>query len=326
MVVPFDDTRLPPEQRWLGEGVAQIVSLGFVQHPDIVQVDRARAEAAAHTEVWTEGVVRRAVSAVHADAAVFGQIWREADRVTIQPRVLDVRTGRTESLPRIAVAEIELLPRLSDLPVRCAAALQPLTTEAISARIAKAAHPTDSLRAFEFFARSLAAFYGGDAQSAMDLLLRAIESDRGQFPVAQYELGVVHHKLRNLWKANAQFRAAAQLDPQMPEPYKAIGDLFLAAPRRLGAQAIEAYSRAIYLRPFYADAWVGLGDARAAQDDSDGALFAYEKALTFDPFNATTHVKLGRIWAARGLCNRADEAYQRARELDPGTPDVRCAK
>src|SRR5262249_14593009 len=77
------------------------------------------------------------------------------------------------------------------------------------------------------------------------------------FVVAQYTLGAVHQALGNRWKAAAQFRAATQLDASYPEPYKALGDLFLAAPRRLFDQAVEAYQKAIELRPFYADATSG---------------------------------------------------------------------
>jgi len=326
MVVPFDASSLPPEQRWLGEGVAQIASLGLIEHPGIVQVDRVRAAAAGHADAWTEAVVRRVVRELHADAALYGQIRRDAERFVIQPRLLDLRAGRAEPLPTIAVAEIELLLRLSDLPVRCALALQPLTTEAVSPRIAKAAYPTDSLRAFELFARGQTAFYRGDAEAAVDALLQAIETDRRQFPRAHYALGVVHFARGDKWKAAAQLRAAVQLDPSLPEPWKTFGDLFLAPPRPLPDLAIKSYTRATELRPFYADAYVGLGDARTASGDDDAALAAYQQALTLDPFNAVTHVKLGRIWAARGLCHRAETAYQSALGLDSTVPDVRCPK
>src|SRR2546428_8779385 len=70
-----------------------------------------------------------------------------------------------------------------------------------------------------------------------------------------------------------------------PEPFKALGDLFLAAPRRLFDQAVEAYNKALELRPFYADAHVGLGDARAAKGEIDPAIAAYQKGLVFNPVN-----------------------------------------
>jgi tetratricopeptide (TPR) repeat protein len=142
--------------------------------------------------------------------------------------------------------------------------------------------------------------------------------------VAQYVLGTVHQALGNRWKAAAQFRASTQLDPRYPEPYKALGDLFLAAPRRLFDQAIEAYTKAIELRPFYADAHVGLGDAKAAKGDIDGAIAAYQKALVYNTVNPRVHMSLGKIYySEKGLYYEAVSAYKRAIELDPASVDAR---
>src|SRR2546425_6036222 len=80
------------------------------------------------------------------------------------------------------------------------------------------------------------------------------------------------------------------LDAAYPEPFKALGDLFLAAPRRLFDQAVEAYNKAIELRPFYADAHVGLGEARAAKGETDAAVAAYQKALSFNPVNPRVYI------------------------------------
>jgi|KBSSwiStaDraftv2_1062776.scaffolds.fasta_scaffold199981_3 Tfp pilus assembly protein PilF/TolB-like protein len=325
IVVPFDASDLPAERRWLGTGIAEVVSLGLVEHPTIVQLDRARVTALSDAATWTEDTVRRVARAAHAHAALYGRVQPDAGGLVVSPRVLDLRTGQVTSLPALRTSDLELLLRLTTVPVLYARELQPGATDALSPRIAKAAHPTGSLRAFELFSRGQVAFDHGDAEEAVRLVLRAVEADP-QFAVAQYRLGVAHVALGNLWKAAAQVRAAWQIDRMMPEPYKALGDLFLGAPRQLVEQAIEAYSKAIELRPFYADAHVGLGDTRTAKGDADGARAAYEKALTFDPFKAGTHVKLGRIFASRGLCNAAEREYERARELDPRSPDVRCAE
>jgi Flp pilus assembly protein TadD len=323
IVVPFDASGLPAEQRWLGTGIAEVVSLGRVEHSTIVQLDHARVRAISDPEVWSEETVRRAAQAVHADAAVYGRVRRSAGELVIEPLALNLRTGRVASLPTLRVSDLEFLVRVTTVPVLCGRELRPAATEAVSPRIAKAAHPTGSLRALELFSRGQAAFDHGDAEQAVGLLLQAVEADP-QFTVAHYRLGVAHVARGNRWKAAAQFRATVWLDRNMPEPHKALGDLFLGVTTRsLVEPAIEAYAKAIELRPFYADAHVGLGNARTAKGDADGALAAYEKALTFDPFNPETHVELGRMWAARGLCNAAESAYERARELDPRVPDVR---
>jgi tetratricopeptide (TPR) repeat protein len=199
-------------------------------------------------------------------------------------------------------------------------------TEAEAARIDRASRPTKSLRAFELFARGQAAMRRGGAEgheSAADLLARAIEADPN-FVVAHYTLGTVHQALGNRWKANAQFRASTQLDPTYPEPYKALGDVFLAAPRRLFDQAVEAYAKAIELRPFFAEAHVGLGEAKASKGDVDGAIAAYQKALAYNPVNPRVHMSLGKIYySEKGLYYEAVGAYKRAIELDPTSVDAR---
>ena len=160
-------------------------------------------------------------------------------------------------------------------------------------------------------------------EAAIDLLSRAVELDPN-FVVAQYSLGVVHQALGNRWKAAAQFRASTQLDPTYPEPFKALGDLFLAAPRRLFDQAVEAYQKALDLRPFFADAHAGLGYAKAAKGDVDGAVTAYQRALAYNPVNPKVHMSLGRIYySEKGLYYEAVAAFKKAIELDPEFVEAR---
>src|SRR5437660_8954657 len=199
-------------------------------------------------------------------------------------------------------------------------------TEADAARIERAGRPTRLPRAFELFARGQIAAQRGDQEgneAGVDLLSRAIEVDPS-FVVATYMLGVVHSALGNRWKAAAQFRASTQLDPTYPEPYKALGDLYLSQPRRLFDQAVEAYSKAIELRPFYADAFVGLGDAKAAKSDIDGAIAAYQKALLYNPVNPRVHMSLGKIYyGEKGLYYESVNAYKKAIDLDPSSVEAR---
>jgi len=194
------------------------------------------------------------------------------------------------------------------------------------ARIEKASRPTTVARAFETFAKGQQAVLRGTQQgyeAAADLLARAVELDPN-FVVAQYSLGLVHQALGNRWKAAAQFRASTQLDPTYPEPFKALGDLFMSAPRRLYDQAVEAYQKALELRPFYAEAYVGLGDARAAKGEVDGAVAAYQRALLYNPANPKVHLSLGKIYyAEKGLYYEAVAAYKKAVELDPQFLDAR---
>lgn len=328
LVVPFATATLERDQQWMGEGIGQIINLGLAQHPGFVLVDRARLRALGRPEVWGDAVVLQAAKSSRADAALFGQVTRKGTDLVVQPRLLELRQSgpETVTLEPITVSESELLGRLAALPAVFARTLKVPVTAAESARMDKAARPTQSLRAFELFARGVMAAQRGGQEAnevAVDLLTKCIEADP-TFAVAQYTLGTVHQGLNNRWKAAAQFRAAAQLDASYPEPMKALGDLFLAAPRRLFDQALEAYGKAIELRPFYADAHVGLGDARAAKGDVDGAITAYQKALVFNPVNPRVHMSLGKIYyTEKGLYYESVNAYKKAIDLDPLSVEAR---
>ena len=328
LIFPFEPAALSPDERWMGEGVAQSLALAFARHPGFTQVDPNRLKRLGRQDTWNESAVLAAAGSVKADVAFFGEIQRVAGKVTLRPGYVEVKAGQWErhALEPAIVPGGELLDALPELSLAYVRSLGVALTEAETAKMAKAAKPTASLRAFETFVRGLMAFSKGtqDANEvAAELFGKAAEMDPG-FAVAQHFLGLVHYTLGNRWKAAAHFRASIQLDPTYPEPYKALGDLFMTSPRRLYAQAVEAYQKALEFRPFYADASVGLGDAMAAKGDSDGAIGHYQRALASNPLNPKIHASLGKIYyAEKGLYYESVASYKKAIELDPQFLDAR---
>ena len=329
LVAPFDASALDPDERWVGEAVGEVLRLALVQHQAFIPLERARLRTLGTPTAWGNDVVQQAARTVRAETAVFGRVTRTGTDLVIVPRYLEVKPGTEPvALEDVTVPEGQLLSKLGTLPLLYAKAMKVTLTEAEGARMEKAAKPTRSVRALELYARAhMALNRAGHAQetneTAVDLLSRAIESD-ASFVAAQYALGTVHQSLGNRWKAAAQYRAATQLDPTQPEPYKAIGDLFLVQPRRLFDQALEAYAKAIELRPFYADAHVGLGDARAAKGDIDGAIKAYQQALVYNAMNPRVHLSLGRIYfGEKGLYYESVNAYKKAIDLDGSSVEAR---
>ena len=293
-----------------------------------VQVDPASLKVFGQPEAWGEAAVLQAARGLRVDAALFGTLSRTGGDLVVEPRLLEVKPGGGEAvaLEPIPLPEGDLISRLPTLVAAYARTLKLAVRDTEVTRMEKAARPTASPRAFELYAKSQQVAGRGSQdglEAAADLLARAIEVDPS-FVVAHFQLGRVHQALGNRWKAAAQFRAATQLDPAYPEPYKALGDLLLAAPRRLFDQAVEAYQKAIERRPFYAEAHVGLGDALAAKGDVDGAIGAYQRALSHNPVNPRVHVSLGRIYyGEKGLYYQAVNAYKRAVDLDPRSVEAR---
>jgi adenylate cyclase len=323
LILPFAAPDLFREEQWIGEGVAQALMLGLVHTPALVQVDRARLhQLPQQPDTWDDAAAQQAGKALRADLVLLGEVRRAGEELSIQPRLLELKGDRVErvSVEPVAVPPGTLLERLRLLPVAYCRTVKIALTDDEMARMQKSAGATPSLRAFEAYVRGRLASYRNTQEAneaAVDLLARAIEAD-SQFVAAQFALGSVHQALGNRWKAAAQYRAATQIDAAFPESYKALGDLFLTAPRRLFDQAVEAYSKALEIRPFYAEAHVGLGDAKAAKGDVDGAVQAYQKALLHNPLNPKVYVSLGKIYYnEKELYYESVNSYKKAIDLDP---------
>jgi len=328
LILPFAPVDLTREEQWIGEGVAQSLMLALVHVPGLVQIERDRLRQLPQPEAWDETATVAAARRLGADVALFGEVKRTGSDLILQPRFVEVRGDKIErgTLDTVAIGEGQLLDRLRPLPAGYLKALRAPASDVELARVQKWAAPTGQLRAYELYVRGRQAAYRATqdgSEAAVEFLSRAIEADP-QFVAAQHALGVVHQNLGNRWKAAAQFRASAQLDPTYAEPYKALGDLYLTAPRRLFEEAIKAYAKAIDLRPFYAEAHVGLGDALAAKGDVDPAVAAYQRGIEHNPMNAKVHVSLGKLYyAEKGLYYESVNAYKKAIDLDPTYLDAR---
>ncbi len=319
LVLPYKGTEA---DAWVGEGIAETLFVAAQGTPELLPIDRGRAAQVAR------GPAGEAVSdplalarAVRAEVVFLGEYQRTEDGgISITPRLLEVKSGHVQTLGPVRGGPGQLIETQASLIQAYVKALNlPIKPDDLQ-RLVTAAKPTTNPVAFEAFAKARRSALGGTPdgnEGAAELLARAVEVDP-TFALAHYHLGVVHLALGNRWKAAAQFRAATQVDATLPEPYKALGDLFLSSPRRLYDQAIEAYQRAIALRPHYADAHVGLGDAKAAKGENEAAIAHYQKALSLDPLNARVHFALGKIYyTEKGLYYEAVGAYKKAIELDP---------
>ncbi len=328
LILPFATVDMTREEQWIGEGVAQSLMLALVHVPGLVQIDRDRLRQLPQPEAWDETATVAAAKRLGADIALFGEVRRTGSDLILQPRFVEVRGDKTErgALDTVAIAEGQLLDRLRPLPAGYLKAIKAPASDVELARVQKWAAPTGQLRAFELYVRGRQAAYRvtqDGSEAAVEFLSRAIEADP-QFVAGQHALGVVHQNLGNRWKAAAQFRASAQLDPTYAEPYKALGDLYLTAPRRLFEEAIKAYTKAIELRPFYAEAHVGLGDALAAKGDVDPAVAAYQRGIEHNPMNGKVYVSLGKLYyTEKGLYYESVTAYKKAIDLDPAYLDAR---
>ncbi len=81
--------------------------------------------------------------------------------------------------------------------------------------------------------------------------------------------------------------------------------------------AIDAYRRALRLRPELTEAWINLGRLFAESGDPTAAHDCFRSALDLDPADATAYYNLGVLAQDAGTEADAISLYRRALELDP---------
>ena len=82
-------------------------------------------------------------------------------------------------------------------------------------------------------------------------------------------------------------------------------------------QAIEAYTKALSIRPDYAEACYNMGNTLHDQGKLDEAIEAYEKALSLKPVYAEVYNNIGITLQEQGKLDEAMEAYEKALSLKP---------
>jgi adenylate cyclase len=317
LILPYQSVEA---DAWLGEGIAETLHAAARSTAALSPLERSRVAQAVNRGGESAAGPLALGRTFKVELVFHGDYQRTADGgLSVTPKLTDVAKGDTQTLETLTGGAEKVLDTQAEIIQVYAKVLKLGLKPDEVQKLVVAARPTQNLTALEAFAKGRRSALRGTQEGnegAAELLARAVEVDP-TFGLAHYYLGVTHLALGNRWKASAQFRAATQVDSSLPEPFKALGDIFMSSPRRLHDQAIEAYQRALTLRPHYAEAHVGLGDAKAAKSDFEGAIGHYQKALAVDPLNARVHFSLAKIYYnEKGLYYESVNAYKKAIELD----------
>jgi TolB-like protein len=85
VIVPFDAAAAGPDWGWVGQGIAEALSLGLAQHSAVIQVDPAQLKAFGQPEAWGESAVLQAARGLRVDAALFGTLTRTGGDLALDP-------------------------------------------------------------------------------------------------------------------------------------------------------------------------------------------------------------------------------------------------
>jgi ubiquinone/menaquinone biosynthesis C-methylase UbiE len=96
------------------------------------------------------------------------------------------------------------------------------------------------------------------------------------------------------------------------------------ADRALGDldKAIEAYTKALSIKPDYVEAYYNMGNALQDQLKPEEAIEAYTKALSIKPDFAEAYNNMGNALKEQGKLEKATESYTKALSIKPDYPDA----
>jgi tetratricopeptide (TPR) repeat protein len=134
-------------------------------------------------------------------------------------------------------------------------------------------------------------------------------------PLDYFQEGVAQQEAGNFAAAEAAYRAALEIDPQLAPVYNALGGLYVAWQRP--SEAISLYRQATQLEPETGDYWRNLGIMLANQGQIDKAVAALETAVALAPDDPQLHYELGQVYAYDGRFEQARLAFEQALALNP---------
>jgi tetratricopeptide (TPR) repeat protein len=105
------------------------------------------------------------------------------------------------------------------------------------------------------------------------------------------DLAVQHHKAGELPKAEGIYQQILQANPNQPVALHLLG--LIAYQYGKNDLSVDLMTKALAVRPDYAEAHCNLGISLSDQGKLDGAVASYNKALTINPDYAEAHNNLG---------------------------------
>lgn len=156
--------------------------------------------------------------------------------------------------------------------------------------------------------------------TAIDAYLQAIALDETYFD-PRANLGNLYVRLERYNDALAAYRQAVDIDPAAAPPWLGLGAVYQTLKNY--PEAVSAYQQAIALNPDAADAYYNLGQINEIQENYPAAAKYYQQAIArYLPAQAAAQAQawngLGNIYADQDQPEQARRAYRQAIQRDPG--------
>jgi tetratricopeptide (TPR) repeat protein len=138
--------------------------------------------------------------------------------------------------------------------------------------------------------------------------------------VKHYNRAVELHQSGYLNPAVAEYKAAIDADDRMEEAYSNLGLIYAA--QRSYNKAIEAFQKALSLKPSRPTTLNGLGSVLYSKGKIDEAKEKWRQAIDVDPKFASAYFNLGNAYESEKDSKNALSCYFNAIKSDPAMADA----
>ena len=139
-----------------------------------------------------------------------------------------------------------------------------------------------------------------------------------QFPnssVLHNICGAVYQELGQLDTSVEAYNKALAIKPDYAEAYNNLG-VALQEQDKL-EEAVKSFNKALAIKPAYAEPYNNIGNALQEQDRLDEAIVAYKKAVAINPVYAEAHNNLGVALQKKDKLEEAVKSFNKALAIKP---------
>lgn len=162
-----------------------------------------------------------------------------------------------------------------------------------------------------------AALLRGKFEHAVDVYGKALEYDKLS-PIRKANIysdrGVARWRMKQPDLALADFNKAIEFNPQYPQVYNNMGNVYMDMNRH--KDALEVFSKALELAPTYGVAYNNRGSANFELGNLDAAVDDFSSAVRYLSLNAVPHNGRGRAFLSKNKNYAALRDFSRAVKLN----------
>jgi predicted O-linked N-acetylglucosamine transferase (SPINDLY family) len=128
-------------------------------------------------------------------------------------------------------------------------------------------------------------------------------------------MGIALQQQNKLEEAVEAYNKAVAIKPDYAGAYYNMGSAFKDQNKL--EEAIEAYNKAVAIKPDYAEAYNNMGNALQSQGKLEEAIEAFNKTLTIKPDDADTYNNMGIALQQQGKLEEAIDVYKKVLTIKP---------